>query len=243
MHTSEHLRSDAFAITLGGARAGIGDVLPGFDDQHRLGVVVRSPCGGVGASMLLLAATTAFYDAQRSRGAGFYIYPDNFLFHVGGPLGDHSMLDVWPAHKEVVVAAEPELLLEAINDRAITWLLVEDREPGEPRLRPETLASARGRIRGAFAYSPAGRVHDADLLIAGNRLTESFVEAVLDPEARLAAMSDTSAAYATAVEGRVGEVEPGVRARIRRERRRLREGDRAVESYRRLSLYEGLALL
>lgn len=39
---------------------------------------------------------------------------------------DHSSLDVWPPHKEVIVPNEPEQILEAINDRGITRLLVED---------------------------------------------------------------------------------------------------------------------
>ena len=60
-------------------------------------------------------------DRQRARGGAFFIYPDYFLFHVGGPLGDHSMLDIWPSHKEVVVPDQAEALLQAINDRAITW--------------------------------------------------------------------------------------------------------------------------
>ena len=43
------------------------------------------PCGAVGASLLLLAAITAFDHAQRARSEHFYIYPDYFLFHVGRP--------------------------------------------------------------------------------------------------------------------------------------------------------------
>jgi hypothetical protein len=46
-------------------------------------------------------------------------------------LGDHRRLDVWPGHKEVVVEAEAQRILEAIDDRAITRLLVEDGVPVE----------------------------------------------------------------------------------------------------------------
>src|SRR5919199_663538 len=98
--------------------------------EHRVGAVVRTPCGAVGASTLILAAVTAFYDVQRAGGEDFFIYPDFFLFHVGRPLGDHSMLDVWPGHKEVVVTGGPDALLEAINDRGVTHLAVEDGAPG-----------------------------------------------------------------------------------------------------------------
>jgi hypothetical protein len=135
MHTSTELRSDSFSIELDGREATITELLggAGAGDHGRLGIVVDEPAGAVGASLLLLAAITAFYDAQRARSEGFYIYPDYFLFHVGRPYGDHSMLDVWPSHKEVVVPDDPDAILEAINDRAITWLAVPDREPAAPR--------------------------------------------------------------------------------------------------------------
>ena len=244
MHSSEELRSDTFAITLDGEPADIHMALPGFDEHDRLGVVIRSPCGGVGAGALLLAAITAFYDAQRARATAFYIYPDHFLFHVGRRFGDHSMLKVAIlSHKEVVVPDEPEALLEAINDRAITWLVVEDREPARVQLQPETLASAHSRLRGAFAYSPSGRVAGGDLRIAGNDVTESYIDAVLDPEGRLATMSDVSSPYAAAIARRAGEVDADLRAGIRARRERLREGGRPVETYRRLTLDEALALL
>jgi hypothetical protein len=68
MHSSKELRRDAFAITLDGAPASIEQLLPGFGERDRLGVVVRHPCGAIGARMLLLAAITAFYDLQRARG-------------------------------------------------------------------------------------------------------------------------------------------------------------------------------
>lgn len=243
MHSSSELRTDAFAITLDDRPASIEDVLPGFGERDRLGVVVRHPCGAVGASTLLLAAVTAFYDLQRARGDEFFIYPDYFLFHVGGPLGDHSMLDVFPAHKEVVVPDEPEALLEAINDRAVTWLLVEDREPALARLRRETLASARSRISGAFAYSPHGRVIDGDLRIAGNEVTESYVRAVLDPDGLIASIGDPDDPYAAAIARRAAEVPAQLRARLRAERDKLHERGRPVETYRRLTLDQALASL
>jgi len=52
MHSSSELRSDAFAITLDGEPAGIEQVLPGFAERDRVGVVVRHPCDAVGASTL-----------------------------------------------------------------------------------------------------------------------------------------------------------------------------------------------
>jgi hypothetical protein len=214
MHTSHELRSSSFEIRLDGGPVRLEDLFEGFHELDRLGVVMSRPCGAVGASALITATITAFYDIQRSRGPDFFIYPDYFLFHVGGPLGDHGMLDVWPRHKEVVVPDEPELILEAINDRAVTRLVVEDGEPSEPVFEREALASARARILTCLAYSPTGRVEDADVRIAANEVTEGYVEDVLANEPAL-----------------LGD------------RRELMEDGVPVETYRRIGLDEALALL
>ena len=129
-----------FEIGVAGRPARLDELFEGFGEHDRLGLVMRRPCGAVGASALITATITAFYDVQRSRGPDFFIYPDYYLFHVGGPLGDHARLDVWPRRKEVVVEDDPERILEAIDDRAITRLVVEDGPPAERR--------ARGRDRG-----------------------------------------------------------------------------------------------
>jgi hypothetical protein len=243
MHTSKELRRDSFAIEIDGESASVDDVLIGFGGHDRLGLVVRDPCGAVGASNLLLAAVTAFYDRQRARGEEFFIYPDYFLFHVGRPLGDHSMLDVFPSHKEVVVPDDLEAILEAVNDRAITWLVVPEGESGKAQLAAETRASAHSRIVGAFAYSPTGRVAHGDVRIAGNDITEAYVRAVLDPEGLVATIGDAADPYAVAVERRAAEVAPAVRAQLLASRERLREKGRPVESYRRLTVDEALASL
>jgi hypothetical protein len=240
MHTSTELRNDSFSIELDGRRATITDLLAGAGEDGRLGIVVREPCGAVGASLLLLAAITAFYDGQRARSERFYIYPDYFLFHVGRPHGDHSMLDVWPSHKEVLVPDDPDAILEAINDRAITWLVVPDGELATAPRQREALASARDRIVAAFGYSATGRVTDGDVRIAGNEVTESYARAALDPEEVLATHGDP---YAAEVARRAGEVAPEARAQVRAHRDRLRENGRPLESYRRLTLDRALASL
>ena len=214
MHSSHELRSSSFEIHLDGGPARLEDLFEGFHEHDRLGVVMSRSCGAVGASALITATITAFYDVQRSRGPDFFIYADYFLFHVGRPLGDHGQLDVWPSHKEVVVPEEPELILEAINDRAITRLVVEDGEPGEPAFEREALASARARIVTCLAYSPTGRVENADVRIAASEVTEGYVEDVLAGEPAL-----------------LGE------------RRALLEDGVPVETYRRIGLDEALARL
>jgi hypothetical protein len=213
VHTADELTSDSFAITVDDRPARVTDVFLDFDERDRLGVVVRRLCGGVGASALVLACITAFYDAQRARSDDFFICPDYFFFHVGSRLGDHGMLDVWPEHKEVVVPDEPEYILRAINDRGVTRLLVDDGELGRPQFEPQTLASAESRVVTALAYSPDGRVNDADVSVAGNDATESYVAAVLEA------------------------------AELPAAREALRENRRPVETYRRLTLAEALALL
>jgi hypothetical protein len=227
------------------------DLFEGFGEQDRLGVVMSGPCGAVGASALITATITAFYDFHRERGDGFFVYPDYYLFHVGRPLGDHARLDVWPRRKELVVGEEPQAILEAIDDRAITRLVVEDGRPVATDLDDEAVASARGRIRTCLAYSPAGRVEDGDVEIASNPVTEGYVEAILDPESRIArlraelreAEADAVRARIASIEARLGEVERDVRLTLLRERRDLLRDGRPVETYRRIALEEALGLL
>ena len=222
MHSSRELRSSAFDVSVDGGDATLAGVFPDFVAADRLGIVVRRPCGVIGASALLLCAVTAFYDVQRAGGEDFFIYPDYFVFHVGRKLGSHNRLDIWPPHKEVVVADDPEELLRAINDRGVTRLVVEDGAPGEGSFARETLASARDRILSAFAYSPNGRARDADVSIAANDVTESYVAGVLEQSR---------------------DVPAAERERIGAARRQLVEGDRPVETYRRIGLDEALGLL
>jgi hypothetical protein len=284
MHSSRELSSSSFEVRVDGRSAGIRNLFEGFSEQDRLGVVMSRPCGAVGASSLIAATITAFYDLHRARGDDFFVYPDYYLFHVGRPLGDHARLDVWPRRKEVVVGEEPQAILEAIDDRAITRLLVEDGEPaertgvvvedGEPAhggLDDEVVASARGRIRTCLTYSPTGRVHDADVEIAGNEVTEGYVEAILDPESRIerlraevaeaepgapsasaprpgaapaaALRADAMGARIASIQSRLGEVERDVRIRILRERSGLLRDGVPVETYRRIGLDEALGLL
>jgi hypothetical protein len=223
VHSSRELRSSAFAVSVDGGDTTLASVFPDFVAADRLGIVVRRPCGVVGASALLMCAVTAFYDVQRARGEDFFIYPDYFVFHAGRKLGRHNRFDIWPPHKEVVVAGEPEELLRAINDRGVTRLVVEDGVPGDgAAFARETLASALARIVSAVVYSPNGRTLDADVAIAGNDVTEHYVAGVLEQS------EDVPAAD---------------RERIAAARASLLDGGRPVETYRRVDLDEALGLL
>ena len=84
------------------------------------------------------------------------------------------------------------------------------------------MASARNRVATAVAYSPTGRVADADVFVGGNDVTESYVAAVLKQSSLLT---------------------PRARDEIALARRALNEGGVPVERYRRLSLDDALARL
>jgi hypothetical protein len=244
MHSSRELSSSSFEIEVDGVAAPLEVLFEGFGEQDRLGVVMTQPCGAVGASALITATITAFYDIQRARGPDFFVYPDYYLFHVGRPLGDHGRFDVWPRHKEVVVQADTDRVLEAVNDRAVTRLVVEDRAGGEPPSDPAAVASARARVQTCLAYSPSGRVEDPDVRIASNAVTEGYVEAILDPEGRMARLrAEGNDERADAIAARAGEVDHDSLQRVLDGRRELAENGVPVETYRRIGLDEALGRL
>jgi hypothetical protein len=180
MHTSRELSSSDFEITVDGRPAAVADVLPGFDEHARLGIVITEDGGGAGASTLILAAVTAFYDRLRATEAEFFAYPDYFALNIGRPRGTLRKLDVFPDHKEPVVADEAEAILQATNDRGVTHLLVPDGEASRSaQLGRDSRHSAQRRIRAAIAYSPDGRVTRPDIEITAASAAEQFVTAML----------------------------------------------------------------
>jgi hypothetical protein len=187
VHTTA-LRSQDFAIAVGGRPGALSDVFPGFTADDRLGIVIHERLGAAGAGSLILAAVTGFYDGMRATGEPFFAYADYFAFHVGADHGTLRKLDVYPGHKEVVVANDAEQILQAINDRAVTRLLVPDAatakrtSAAEPDLQRETRHSAQRRIRTALVYSPTGQTADADVLVRGSAHSDAYIDAMLgDP--------------------------------------------------------------
>jgi hypothetical protein len=244
MHSARELSSSAFEIEVAGRESRLVDLFDGFGEHDRLGVIVGQPGGALGASALITAAITAFYDLQRARGPDFFIYPDYYVFHVGQPFGDHSRLDIWPAHKEVVVPAQPAEVLRAVNDRAITRLAVEDGEPHANQLGAEELASARARVKTCLAYSASGRVAHADVRIAASPVVEGYVATTLDPERRAADLRARGAdSRADEVAAHGDEIPPERRGEIKLAREALSDDGVPVETYRRIELDEALALL
>jgi hypothetical protein len=166
-----------------------------------------------------MATITTFYDGERARAERFFRYPDYFLFHTGASVGPYGMLDIWPEHKEVRVAG-PEALLCAINDRAVTHLLIEDTAPGVADFSRATLGSVG--LRAALAYSADGRVAGGDIRVSGNAATERYVAAVIDA---LDPLTDVE------------------RGTLRARREPLHERGIPMETYRRLTTEQALDLL
>lgn len=237
------------------------DLLPDWTPLDRLGVVMTEPFGAVGASHLIQLSITAFYDARPSRRDGRLdgvdptsLYPEIFLFHVGAAHGDHSAFDFWPARKEVVVEADPRIVLDAINDRAITRLVVPDADPVEVVHEYKEPAAARDRIATALAYSSTGRVRDPEWTITGlDRRTEMNSTRVLDPARRY--VSSAAARHAPEDPELVARSWP-VRTDARRQeggrglalaqarRSAIRNADGlASETYRGVSIDAALAML
>ena len=220
MHSTKELTSDMFSLRVDDREVGIPELFPGFDDRDRLGIVVREPGGSFGASVLTLATITAFYDIQRQRAESFFIYADYFVFHVGRQHGNHSMIDIWPDHKEVVADDDAETLLRAINDRAITRLLVPDGQPGHPSFGRSTVTG--GCLRSALAYDASGRARDADVVAFGNAVSEKYVAAAV---------------------GETMQLDDATRTSILARRMHLLDRGRPVEHYRRIDLETAQRLL
>lgn len=226
MHTTKVLNSLDFIIKINGKDGVLEDILPDFNKNDRLGIVVRRPGGGIGASGLLMAAITRFYDFYRpllgNEPDKLRIYPDFYIFHVGQRHLNFYWLDIWPTHKEVILEDEPELILEAINDRGITRLLVENTKPSNKSFLRETISSAESRIVSAFAYSPGGRVDNGDVSIKSCSEVEGYVHSTLE-------LSE--------------EITEDMRNWLRLEREALVSDGRVTETYLRIKPSEAILML
>jgi hypothetical protein len=180
MHSSTALQMDAFAVEADGRPGGPDDVWPGFDRHDRVGIVLRGPLDALGASTLMALSVTAFYDVLRAaHGDDYHRYADFYLIGQDADVADYGELDWWPAHKYVRTGPAAEDVLRAVNDRAITRLVVPAGPPTGGALERQTRTSALDRLRTAIAYDPRGRVEGGDLAITADRVVESYVEVVL----------------------------------------------------------------
>lgn len=263
MHTALQLCADDFAIEINGAAGDLASLLPNWHPHDRFGIVVHEPYGAIGASYLIQAAIVAFYDVRPERRAGrgpgiaepndVAIYPDIYVFHVGGRHGDYSMFDFWPARKEVFVAADPRVVLDAINDRAITRLAVPDGPSAPVEHEYKEPAAARDRIQSVFAYSATGMVDQPTITISGvGAAAESNPDDVLHPERVCAEVSAPDferlastdpvllqREWAHLVLQRADEAQDGLEL-ARSRRAALGHGGVLRETYRRMSVDDAL---
>jgi hypothetical protein len=268
MHVADQIFAEAFEVRIAGERVSREAVFPDWSRLDRFGIVVTEPLGGLGASLLLQLAIASFYSVRPDRRASMPVYPEIYLFHIGGPHGDFSYFDFWPPRKEVRVAAsQPVSLLEAINAHGITRLAVPLGDIGADgvlRTGPSTWAeqaSAMERLRSCFMYASDGHVAGSDVRISSRdpRVHENITASVNPlPDAiafREELASDTlphwpdpSVAadgyrWADVVEGRVDEVPQPVRDQVAEAlAARVRSGE-LVEAYRRITTAEALAYI
>jgi hypothetical protein len=168
MHTTDELTSETFEYRRDGEAVPRLDVMPAMAVEDRLGVVMASPTDGLGAGNFILSCVTAFYDALRERRDEFFEYPDYYTFQASPDPLDYLEFDVWPDHKNVSVAPDPERVLRSVNDRAIDVLLVPDSSGNDADvegLEDVTLRSAERRIDACYLYAPDGDLDGADFSI------------------------------------------------------------------------------
>jgi hypothetical protein len=247
------LDGSMFAVEVDGVPASREAVFPGWDANDRLGVIVTEPLGSVGASLLIQLAIVAFYDFRPERRAESIQYPEIYAFHVGGSYGDLSYFDFWPERKEVRVENDARAILTAINDRAITRLVVVDSPPAPVQHRRSELAPALDRLRSVYAYDPSGQVAEADLVITGlDAGTEMNAKNTIDAERALAATiavapkagaEEERARFTAQFSGRISEVSPQAREHVRTRRAAILSNGCASETYRAVPVEQALNML
>ena len=168
MHSS-FLRGSDFRITNQGEEVSHAGFFRDLGTTDRVGLLAPGGIDGLGACLLLLAHTTAFYDRYRATGDEFFAYPDYFTFQRRTPPASYSMLDVWPGHKNVPVAGDAGATLDAILDRAINVLLVPAGSAATTEFAPVQVASARRNIRRCYTYSATGSAEHPTLAVACSR--------------------------------------------------------------------------
>jgi hypothetical protein len=155
MHTAYELKQSMFAVEIDG-RVSNGTELLEWADHDRLGVVVSSPFGALGACLTVFLAVAAFYDVAGKKRRTRPVYPPIFLFHVGNRWGFHGEFDFWPDQKEIFIPHDPREVLRSINTTGITHLFVPDGTPQTVTHRYKEPEEAIDRLKQCYAYSADG---------------------------------------------------------------------------------------
>jgi hypothetical protein len=263
VHTATYLNRSTIRAERAGRAITLDDVFPDWNEHDRLGIVVDSAYGVVGASLLIQIASLLFYEIKPQRREAVKRYPELYAFLVERPAGDLAMFDFYPRRREVVVPRDPAAMVDAVNDRAITRLLVVDGSAGEVQLGWDERNAALDRIVSAYAYSPTGRVAAGDLVLTGSADTELNVTMTLEPEKLIEMVSGWTEAdiaafepqlldpdvgfdgevYAAYARERAPEVSDETRRALVEQRQSVLEDGVPVESYRGVSADDALSLL
>jgi hypothetical protein len=262
MHTARQLHAQFFQAQIRGKEATLDDVLPNWSANDRFGIVIDQPLGGLGAAMLIQAATSQFFDAVPGRRDVAPQYPEIYAFHLDRWHGELSQFDFWPPRKEVLLDASHDLVA-AINDRAITRLAVPEKVR-KARVSPlfwADIMSLRERVVQCFTYSPTGRVQAADFTLSA--LTDGLernADRATDLELRLksnATLTDEQRLALTPgpvtdqeiktgrehLQRHRGDVSQENIERTRNYREALQSAGLSTESYKMATLTEALHLL
>lgn len=266
MHVAHQLKRQNLRITIDQQEADLNAMFPDGHKYDRYGFLITEPYGSFGASLLIQAAIVHFYDINPARRDTEPMYPEIFMFHVGGTFGDHSSFDFWPPRKELFVEAhQPAELLAAIAERGITRLAVPDITPGTPELLKDgansfaDIGSAKNLLASCFVYNATGTTDDADVVLSSDHPSfEANIPRTLDREPILekyyAAPGSMSLAgpsvpadtdrWVDHVLVRKDEVDRDA-IRLSTAQRRHRVGDRLVrtESFRRVSIDAMLSIV
>ena len=165
MHTIDELARTDFEYRSNGSVVSRDAVMPDLTLEDRVGVVMGPGTDGLGAGNFILSCVIAFYDHLGETSDDFFEYPDFYTFQTTATPADYRMLDIYPDHKNVGVEPTDETLLRAINDRAITILLVPDEEPTPPAIEDITRRSAERRIDRCYTYGTDGQLRGAEFSI------------------------------------------------------------------------------
>ena len=162
MHSSK-LRGSDFQIKASDKSVNHAHFFSSLRKTDRVGIFTPNRYEAAGAVTLIMAYVTAFYDQYRAESNDFFAYPDHFTFQQKQPIANYSMLDIWPAHKNVHIPNTPNETAAAITDRGINILLVPDTPPHENTFEPVQTESLNRNIQRCFIYSETGNLSNPTL--------------------------------------------------------------------------------
>ena len=169
MHSTAVFASTDFAIVDRGKATTHARYFSGFARTDRLGLFAPDGCEGAGATLLIMACVTAFYDRYREEGGDFFAYPDFFSFQRRQRPASYGMFDIWPGHKDVPVPGGANETAAAITDRGVDILLLPDRAPRVNEFQPVQMASLERNVRRCLLYSEEGQVEEPTLEVATSK--------------------------------------------------------------------------